>query len=324
MKEQGVATSSRIDEILDYYSTHGERKTCKTFCIKPSTLERYQRTRKTTESDEGTFADILRKIEPVRYNQHPRLFGDTLLINDLHIPFVNVNLLNKALRVAEIFKIRQMLVIGDFIDCESISPFDFGGDQYEIHEEFKIALEFMRRLEGCFDRIVMLRGNHENRIIKFLKRVRRAMDANPDLAAYHSILKGGEGKPAWEEYRDYFTSERVEISPYPLADVENRFRCVHPKSYSRHAGNAELLLCEKYDKHIVGTHGHMTGLRFNKSGKHIALQLGGLVDGDMIYYRGMQVTTHPEWNPAFGWIKNGKLGYYIEHPDLMNIFDYLE
>ncbi len=316
-------------ERVAYADEHGDQAAIEHFAIRDDTLRRYRSAISQAESDQDRqeYRVIFEKAAPKRWDEHPRLYGDWLIFNDLHLPFINVQLLDKAMGIADALNLKQLVILGDLIDFESVSKHDFGGDQFELMEELNISKEYLWVMSKRFDRIVFVRGNHDERVIKFLKRIKRMFikeTTDNECSAYHAILGVDVSKTPWQQYKAFFESTKVEISNYAKCEIEGKYIGLHPSNYSRNPPSVEKQMCSKYLKHVIGTHAHLCALGFHASAQFIALQLGGLVDSDLVFYKNMRETTHPEWVPGFGWIKDKKLGYYFEHPDLLNVLDYIQ
>jgi len=315
-------------ERIDYADKHGEQAALEHFALRPETLLRYRMLLENHERgrEMQEYQAIFDKCAPKRWTDYPRLYGDHLVLNDIHLPFIDMALLDKALQVADILGLKQLVILGDLIDFESVSKFDFGGDQYTLMDELYIARDYLKEMEKRFDRITFIRGNHDERVIKFLKRIKKMFEANTkddEFAAYSAILGVNVSDTPWHQYKKFFESDKVVVSNYAKCEIEGKYIGLHPSSYSKNPPTVEKQFAYKYHRHIIGTHAHMSALGFDMSADYITIQLGGMVDKDLVFYKNMRETTHPDWLPAFGWIKDKKLGYYMDHPDLMQLFDYV-
>jgi predicted phosphodiesterase len=327
----GKNSSARMEEIklrVQYADQHGDEAALSHFALKEDTLRRYRNKVAEVERDEDykEYRAIFDKCAPKPWTDHPQIYGDTLILNDIHLPFVDIGLLEKALRVARLLNIKQLVILGDLIDFESVAKFDFGGEQYTLMEELHIARDYFKEFEKQFDRIVFIRGNHDERAIKTLKKIKHILETSlkaTEYSAYQAILGIDVSDTPWHQYKRFFESDKVEVSNHAKCEFEGKYIGLHPSNYSRNPPTVEKAFAHKYHKHIIGTHAHTSALGFDTSGDYICIQLGGLVDSDLVFYKNMRETTHPEWVPAFGWIKNKKLGYYIQHPDLFQIDDYM-
>lgn len=97
------------------------------------------------------------------------LFNDSgcekyLIIQDTHIPFHDedylVNIIEKHKD-----EIDALVISGDFLDCYSISPFPKYND-VTIREELTEAVKVLQYLSENVRRIILVTGNHENRVKK--------------------------------------------------------------------------------------------------------------------------------------------------------------
>jgi hypothetical protein len=65
----------------------------------------------------------------------------------------------------------------------------------------------------------------------------------------------------------------------------------------------------------MNAHGHFQAFRYDRSGKNIAIDLGGLLDPMRIGYKNLSTTTHPEWNNGFVVLRNNCAYLFGEHTD---------
>lgn len=237
--------------------------------------------------------------------------------SDAHCPYHDPEMVKRMIDTAKRLGIRRLLFAGDWMDCEPKSKFDFGGDQFTTMQEINLTREFIRELEKHFDEILLLRGNHEERIVKYLKSIRKKFERDPDLAEYASIFIGGNTiEEPWRTYADYFTTDRTMVSNYPVVMVDDKFMVVHPSAYSKLGGRTPMDLCGIYLTHVVSTHNHIVGMMPHASGQFYGFDIGGLFDPKKCFYKNMRITRHPQWNQGFGWIKDGRFGQFVNHPDL--------
>lgn len=89
-----------------------------------------------------------------------------LVISDLHIPFHNRELLKKT--VADNLDADLVIVAGDFTDCYSVSRFSKKFD-IPLKEELTQAIAVMDWLSKTFPKVIVLEGNHTERIRKYFE-----------------------------------------------------------------------------------------------------------------------------------------------------------
>jgi hypothetical protein len=94
-----------------------------------------------------------------------------LILSDLHIPFHDKRLLESWFRYLEEYEWAGVDIIGDFLDCYTLSRFDTNPRRKEnIQTELdqgREILERIRELQPCTD-IRYSEGNHEDRLRKIL------------------------------------------------------------------------------------------------------------------------------------------------------------
>jgi len=266
------------------------------------------------------FKDLITKIRRYAktWDTFPELTGDWMIWFDGHVPFIHFETMLRAMEVADEYGIDDLLLPGDWFDFEDLSKFDFGGFQTDAAEELSTGREMLERLRRRFRRIVLLRGNHEERLVKFLKRIQRAYESDPDLAKYQKIIGREPSQTAWHQYKDFLTSEGIEVSNDPLAFINDDIVVVHPSSMSNMAPNVEEVLTQKYHRHVVGGHVHNLGIRTCRDGKTLAIRVGGLVDAQRCFYKQKRVTVHYEWVNSFAWVKDGKIGVWMDNQSWIN------
>lgn len=104
-----------------------------------------------------------------RYTKVGKKVGDTnikiLSISDLHVPFENYDVLVDAL---EKHSDADLLVVnGDFLEQYAVSK--WGKSKTVLLEwEYKVAIEWMKLFSSMFEEVHLVRGNHDDRLRKYL------------------------------------------------------------------------------------------------------------------------------------------------------------
>lgn len=311
-------------ERVEYADQYGDDATCEKYGISHETLGRNKRTVKGAEHDADDWTDLLGEKKPIRWDSWVRLEGDWLITNDLQLPFAAFDTWGYAMRIARVLHLKKLLINGDLIDFDRISSYDTSGEQYSTTEQIVITTNFLRRCLEWFDEIFITMGNHDIRIIRMLKKLKK-MSEDDEWEAMVT-LAGGDTKMSPFEIFSKFVSCRgkVTLSEYPLCEVGDKFVVCHPATYSRIAGKTEAALAGLFRKHVFGAHGHLFGMMFEPSGTNFGIQPGAMTEAGFHRYKNINVTTHPDWQKGFGWIKSGKAGFYLDHPDFFNLLDYAE
>jgi len=108
---------------------------------------------------------------------------------------------------------------------------------------------------------------------------------------------------------------KIVYSEYDKIAIEDKYLIMHPKSYSQISGAVGKRMAEKYHMHLLHAHGHFSMLAWDRSGKYLCVDLGGLFDTNKIEYTSIKTTTHPCWNNSFGMIRNGKFTLFHQETD---------
>lgn len=95
-----------------------------------------------------------------------------LFIPDTHAPFHDMRAFRLMLDVAKDFKPHEVVYLGDFFDCYSVSQYDKDPEKnFKLLEEELIEgrelLDLVERTTNA-DKYVFLSGNHENRIDRYV------------------------------------------------------------------------------------------------------------------------------------------------------------
>jgi predicted phosphodiesterase len=95
-----------------------------------------------------------------------------LVISDLHIPYQDNIAVELALSYGESKKVSTIILLGDIIDFYQISTFLHNPKKQSVFEEINLTRIFLQDLRKRFPnaRIIFKRGNHEDRLDKYIIR----------------------------------------------------------------------------------------------------------------------------------------------------------
>jgi len=232
--------------------------------------------------------------EPMRYKEDVLPPGNYMISCDYHAPYFSEVWVNRLLKTAHKFKIKKNIIIGDLFDMNFAKHW-YSDEPSSLDAELKQNKPLMKAL-GYFDENYLVQGNHESRI-------GRLTDAK--IQARHLfILMGGE---TWQK--------KFKYSEYDKVGMGNKWLLVHPKSYSQVSPQVARRLAEKYHKNIINSHGHLVGSGYDRSGKYLTVDLGGMFDTQKVEYINKHTTTHPVWGNGFGMMLNGKFWHFTDQTD---------
>jgi hypothetical protein len=219
---------------------------------------------------------------------------DYMVSCDQHSPYHSELWMNRLLMIAEKFKVRKHIIAGDFYDMNAVSKF-LTEEPKDIDKEVKETDPAFKMVD-YFDKNYFIQGNHERRIGSFTEGT---------LRARHMYKVFGMDK----------YDNKIVYSEYDKIAIEDKYLIMHPKSYSQVSTAVGKRMAEKYHMHILNAHGHFSGVTFDRSGKYLCVDLGGLFDTHKVEYTSIKTTTHPCWNNGFGMIRNGKFTLFHQETD---------
>jgi len=231
---------------------------------------------------------LLNTPDDIKFYDSPVLPMDDYMIScDYHSPYYGELWINRYLTMAQKYGIKKQIVVGDLFDMDFAKshPITDGEERSFIDEEEKHSDPLIRAL-SWFDETWLVCGNHETRISRIT-----------------------EARVQFSQLVSYFCKDLVQkkfnFTVFDKVQIGEKFLLVHPKSYSQISGATAVRLAEKYHKHILAAHGHFCAFRWDRSGKYMGIDIGGMFDQRKIAYVNLLSTTHPAWNPGFSMIYQG-------------------
>lgn len=95
----------------------------------------------------------------------PKVYKKILVIPDVHAPWVNWKAMEQAYRWYKSHKPDLVICLGDITDQKIWSRWTKDTDDYSPSEEFVEAEKALKRLHKMFPKMLILRGNHDVRIL---------------------------------------------------------------------------------------------------------------------------------------------------------------
>lgn len=224
------------------------------------------------------------------FDQFERFSSPCMAVcSDLQIPYVDVVLIRRMLKIAKQFGAKECVLGGDSFNQDMFSKFmrflDKGLETWDF--EMEVCSEILKMLLEHFETIYVISGNHDRRILQLLL-----------------------GKVKLKHIFKWVTDEvdkRVKVSEYPYCIAtsgDTKIRISHPKSYSVIPTRVAQRLAAKWECSVMTAHMHRLGLVFSESGHWVA-DLGGMFCEDKIEYVCLNETTHGRWNSGFFVVRDG-------------------
>lgn len=141
-----------------------------------------------------------------------------------------------------------------------------------VSAEMNAAKAELRRLAQNFDKIDLVLGNHEGRLL-------RAMEAAVSPNTLLNLMGIQDGDPKWRSSPYYFSV---------LHSGGEKFQIEHPRNTAK---GSSWKLASKFNCHIIQGHSHQLNFQFDPSGKYYAIECGHVVDEDKLPYASQRHTT---------------------------------
>lgn len=211
-----------------------------------------------------------------KYNKHKRI----VQLTDLHIPFHDRKTLEAVFKFLEDFKPEQIILTGDVLDFYKLSNFD--KDPFRlttIQDEIDTAYPILKRLTELCSEVHFIRGNHEERLIRYLKR-------NPELASIKVL-----------EIPKLLNLDTLGIHYHPYEYLYNGFRFTHGEFVRPDSGASAKAEALKYGSNTSSGHTHRFGSFYKSDARGTigAFEMGCLCDLNPEYINGV-----PNWVQGFG------------------------
>lgn len=220
--------------------------------------------------------------------------GDYMISCDYHSPYHSEVWINRLLKIADVFKIRKHIIIGDLFDFDFAKKW-YSDEKSNLDKEIEYVSPVIATLD-YFDENYLIQGNHETR-------VGRITDGKVKARHLFRLF----GPEIWDKKFRYTLYDKMKIG--------NDWLLVHPNSYSQVSTSVAKRLAEKFHRNVINTHGHFVAFAYDRSGRFQVYDLGGMFQRDKIEYINKSTTTHPLWNNGFGVLRNGKFWHFTDSTD---------
>lgn len=230
------------------------------------------------------------------------IVGDCVITADWHVPVYDVDFVNTMYETAQRHGIKTLVIGGDFFNFDSISRFDIK-DVTRLDVEWLEGVNAMDTALSVFDRVVLIKGNHDERLT-------RALGFKMSFDQAMKLVFAGMDDDKLE--RLTITGlDHCWVRPYADAPDTERFYVCHPTTYSRIPLSTPRALIPKFESHVIAAHAHHCAVGYGMDGHHIAAEAGGLFDRGKVSYL-LSSNTFPTWAQGFSYVLDGQ--FYVTSP----------
>lgn len=200
-------------------------------------------------------------------------------INDLHIPYHDKKTIEVFLKFLKDIKPDKLIIAGDLLDFYELSTFDKDPmRKFTIQDEIDQCYDVLKEFKKYCSEIHFIKGNHENRLKKFLWK-------NPSLASIKVL-----------ELSKLLNLDTLGITYHDFEYIYRNFRFTHGTVVRQESGasaKAELL---KYGSSMASGHTHRLCfyLKTDARGTVAAYEGGCMCKLDPEYIQGV-----PNWQQGF-------------------------
>lgn len=238
---------------------------------------------------------------------------------DWHLPFLNEEVVDRALNLARELEDGSFIIAGDFFNYDRFSKWPSSGlevdwldEKIAAREVFKSLMEIQKKVGFT---IYWFGGNHEARIWHLL-------GAREDFATIvDQVVDLGKTK----KFVLYTNFEYLYLFPEPLRyeierglrkledlSMREREKCwmvCHPMNYSRIPARTPRAIANIEDMNVICGHAHHLALNYSENGVYKGIDCGCMTEPSRNPYIAVKKGTHPKWNPGFAVVdKEGKGG----------------
>lgn len=232
--------------------------------------------------------------EELSYDGELHLTGDFISVSDVHVPYWNRDLFDRLFKIATKFKIKRLIINGDFLNGDAFSRWPTGNKGADYQEREFTAAEFvLAKCLNTFKEIVYTMGNHEERF-------KKALMCQVQEGRLFGMLKT---QISTESHPN--PKAKIRLSSYPYCIVDEKWFVCHPSVFSQLGGKVPSEIADIEQMNVIAGHNHQFGIQCSRSGKYIGIDQGMACDGSKVEYYKMSVNTYKKWQNGFTMVKNG-------------------
>jgi hypothetical protein len=243
------------------------------------------------DHDLMTQADLFKVSTP----EIVEISGDAAIVHDVHAPTTDLNMARRVIPVSEKLGVKRLILAGDLLNMELFSSYDQIIDSPHFEQELN-AVRFLLQYWGqYFEEMYWIRGNHEDRWFK-------AMKGSATMERLRNMIGG---------------IAHVQVSDRDVIKINTDtglWIVPHGANYSVQQLNVADVIAQKYQAHVVMGHQHHCAKGWDRFGRYVIVDNGGLFDKDNLHYVQLKTTKSPEMKTGFTVLKGGFAHVFGESP----------
>jgi len=230
-------------------------------------------------------------------------YSDCIVMGDSHMPYIHKQALIDMLVRAKELDIKTLVLNGDALDfdwCSYYASMSAPSTIQEVKYHERVIYDIMHALCGVFDKIIIIKGNHDDRIMARLDQRLGIKSVWKMFLCPDDDWTDREGNKLPNLLNKCIITERFYaiMEGGPTGD----WLFTHQKNYSSIVGRVASRLSAMKDINICCGHQHHLGSVTSDSDKaHYAIDGGCMFDTSKIEYKNMRHTLHKK--SVVGWVE---------------------
>lgn len=289
-------------------------------CIRFRARERRRAVRRKIKGEERT---------PPSSSRLPSYKGEGILLSDIHIPYHRTDVILGACKLADTLGIRRLFILGDFLDGSAVSSFLDRGATTKVVDEILATGKVLSALREIFDEIILIQGNHDHRLEKFIASLRGGPGGRTAFDMLAAALDVDRDSTPGELARDYLArfleADGVELHELSECVLNDFWYLYHPGGSSINPPTFERAIANKKLMGVIGGHSHLWGLGFHQSASFPVWNMGHACKHEEFRYPKQKISKYPNSVPGYGAIyqtpevPEGKLLPIAVHPKMFDL-----
>lgn len=231
-------------------------------------------------------------------------FGSFLAVCDIHAPCTDYDFAMLPAMIAKkhLKRGNRVLVVhGDVFDGAASSTWQKIVRDPTWDDERAAAANLFAIWGQVFDKIIIMPGNHDYRLLKRLE----------GEMSFGNMVWGmvdEKDKNLAHMFGGLFSTGHLTISPvdHCLIDTpQGLYVIAHGSQYSINPLTVANEMAQKYHAHVILGHEHHLGLAMSRFGRYYLINNGGLFDDKKFSYVQLQANKRPAMKTGFTFVRDG-------------------
>jgi calcineurin-like phosphoesterase family protein len=213
-----------------------------------------------------------------------------IVASDFHAPYVDYKFAETIIPVAKHHGIYTLIIAGDLVDGGTQNNFRHKVKPMPFGIELGMARKLLVYYAEWFDEIIFIPGNHDDWFLQ-------NQDGGWTIDDYALMLQSPE------------LEGKLTVSAYDrISFVSGGEEWLAPHQAEANVGSLVVgeKLSFKYHKNIIVPHQHNTAIGYDRYGRYVIVDIGGMHDENAVAYMNLKTTTKPHFDKGYAVIDDGQ------------------